>query len=149
MEYFFNLKNQMFSSALTTSVCVSLMIGIVAYVVLLPKSVITALLILGAVIVIAALMAPIIVAIDIRNWTQGNKDNALYTAVVEDNLGNAKLLLRLGANPNAAMVRRYEDWDRQINWGEQLEHCIDAARSAEMKKLLRKYGATHFRPRRK
>ncbi len=149
MTDFFNMKNQMFSSALTTSVCVSLMIGIVAYVVLLPKSVITALLILGAVIVIAALMAPIIVAIDIRNWTQENKDNALYTAVVENNFGNAKLLLRLGANPNAAMVRRYEDWERQINWSEQLEHCLDAARTVEMRKLLRKYGATHFRPRRK
>ncbi len=147
MNDFFNLKNQMFSNAISTSVFVAVLVGIVAYVILLPESLIAVMLIIGAVIVIAAVLAPAIVAIDISNWPQENKDNALYAAVVEDNLGNAKVLLRLGANPNAAMVRRYEDWDRQISWSEQLEHCLDAVHSPEMEALLRKYGATYYKPK--
>lgn len=147
MNDFFKLKNQMFSNALSTSVIVAILGGLVAYIILLPESLIAIMLIIGAVIVIAAVLAPAIVAIDISNWPQENKDNALYAAVVEDNLGNAKFLLRLGANPNAAMVRRYEDWDRQINWCEQLEHCLDAAHSPEMEALLRSHGATYYKPK--
>lgn len=145
MKNFFNLKNPMIKSSVSTALLIVGIAGIMIYLAMVPKTLNALLIVVTGMLVAFIALSIILVVIDIKLWPQYHKDMALYMAVVEDNIFNARLVLWLGGNPNAAMPKHYGDAKRYYQ--DEIEHCLDAVKSEEMKALLHKYDATYYKPK--
>ena len=141
MKNFFSIRNGIFNNALATATLVAIFVDVIVFMVMMPESFLLWV-ILGLTVVIIAIVAPLIVIIDIKNWHQDYKDAMLFNEVKADNYSNVWWLLVLGANPNAKIDKAYENWDHEKSWCEQFEYALDVAKSEKMERLLSKHGAT-------
>lgn len=143
MKSFFSLHNRAFNNALATATFVAIFVDVIIFLVIMPETLKALGIIVGLTLAVIAIVTPLIVIVDIKNWRQDHKNDALFQAVKEDHYGNARLLLRLGADPNARIAKPYENWDPERTWMDQFEFTLDVVKSSRMKRLLNEYGAMY------
>ena len=143
MKIFFSLRNRAFNNALATATFVAIFVDVIIFLVVMPETLKALGIIVGLTLAVIAIVTPLIVIIDIKNWRQDHKNDALFQAVKDDNYGNARLLLRLGADPNARIAKPYENWDPEKSWMDQFEFTLDVVKSSRMKRLLNEHGAIY------
>lgn len=143
MKSYFSLRNRAFNDALATAFFVAVFVDVIIFLIMIPENYKTIWIVVGMTIAIIAIVTPLIVIVDIKNWRQDHKNDALFKAVKEDHYGNARLLLRLGADPNARIAKPYENWDPERTWMDQFEFTLDVVKSSRMKRLLNEYGAMY------